>query len=284
VQGVSLPGAQSPFLSVVVPFYNGLDELELTLAGLARQDMPAQHFEVIIAEDGSPISPRKLASSFDTLQVRFVRIDRDGFRLSTARNAALRIAQNIVLLLDFDCVPKPSHLSSHAEVLTRDPLAVTVGLRRFVDGRQLSRGAIESGETWWDSLDDVPSISNRGSAIDKRLGDLDRISDLPFPCNLFHGCNVGFRRGFALEVGLFSERFNGAHGYEDIEFAYRLQRQGARFAAVNSPVFHLENEIVDAYARREGQVRNYAVLSELCPDLVAHRRSLHRPEIAGKRQ
>lgn len=266
------PAALQPATaSVVVPFYKGLDELELTLSGLASQVCGSPHFDVIVAEDGSPRSPRHLARRFPELDLRFVRIERDGFRLATARNEALALAQTLVLLLDFDCVPTPTHVQTHVLALASDPQRVTVGLRRFVDPSGVSSELVRSGQRWWDDLEEIQSISNPDSVIDKRTGLIERIADLEFPCNLFHGCNVGFWRSTAARVGFFDERFNGAHGYEDIEFAYRLQRSGCRFAFVNAPVFHLENDVVDVDARRRGRHRNLALLGELCPDLVAHR-------------
>lgn len=266
-----------PQVSVVVPFYVGLENLEFTLAGLDAQAPGTPPFEVIIAEDGSPLSPRHLALTFGRLKVRFARIERDGFRLATARNEAIIQARPLVLLLDFDCVPTPEHVMIHVRAMGSDPLCVTVGLRRFVHPRQLNRGLIESGSEWWNGLEDVESISNpSGSMLDKRAGLLERISELPYPCNLFHGCNVGFRRATAVDVGMFDERFNGAHGYEDIEFAYRLQRRGARFVFVDAPVFHVENQIVDVEARRRGRERNLALLAQLCPDLIVHRGDFRR--------
>ncbi len=273
---MSTDRAIEPQVSVIVPFYVGLDSLELTLAGLDAQVAGTPPFEVIIAEDGSPTSPRPLARTFGRLRVRFARIERDGFRLATVRNEAIIRARPLVLLLDFDCVPTPEHVLIHVRALVSDPLCATVGLRRFVHARQLNRGVIESGRRWWDILDDIESISNPGLVFDKRSGLLERISDRPYPCNLFHGCNVGFRRATAVYVGMFDERFNGAHGYEDIEFAYRLQRHGARFVFVDAPVFHLENQVVDVEARRRGRARNLALLAQLCPDLIAHRRDLPR--------
>ena len=121
-----------PQISVIVPFYMGLDELELTLAGLDKQSPETPPFEVIVAEDGSPVSSRRLARTFDRLRVRFVRIERDGFRLATARNAALVQARSIVLMLDFDCVPGPRHVIAHVSTLKSNRSFVTVALSTLV--------------------------------------------------------------------------------------------------------------------------------------------------------
>jgi GT2 family glycosyltransferase len=120
-------------------------------------------------------------------------------------------------------------------------------------------------------VDPVPSISSGGSALDKRIGEIEDIATHPCPSNLFHGCNVGFWRATAQEVGLFNEKFNGAPCYEDLEFAWRLQQVGARFAYVDAPVFHQENAVVGKTQRIKGAVRNYATLSGLAPGLVEFR-------------
>lgn len=268
-------GGPGTYVSVVVPFFTGLGELGLTLAGLANQSVPSDEFEVIVAEDGSPSTSEELIVSFPDLNLRRIWIPRRPYQLSTVRNLAIRAASGpLTILLDFDCIPLPTHIAVHRRLLESGPGCVSVGPRKFIDAGTLGRADILGDRAWWESLEDVPSISNGGRRMDKRLDDLPGIAGHPFPCNLFHGCNVGFWRVPALEVGLFDERFNGAHGYEDIEFAYRMQRGGARFAHADLPVLHQENEVVDRAARQAGRIRNYALLRELAPELVAFREQL----------
>jgi chondroitin synthase len=258
-------------VSVVVPFFRGMEYLDRTLAGLSRQSLPSRYWEVVISEDGSPEPTNALINTYSGINVRRVRIERNGFRLATARNGAIQSSlAPIILLLDFDCVPLPTHVERHLALLRASRFTATVGLRRFVDLNSVEVPQILH-ETWWESVEDVPSISSGGLAWDKRIDEIEDIATHPCPSNLFHGCNVGFWRATAQEVGLFNEEFNGAHGYEDLEFAWRLQQAGVRFAYVGTPVFHQENLVVGEDQRSEGRVRNYATLARLAPGLVEFR-------------
>jgi chondroitin synthase len=258
-------------ISVVIPFFDGMDYLDRTLAGLLRQSLPSCLWEVIISEDGSPNSTCRLINKYRSMNVRRVRIERNGFRLATARNVAIRSSLGpIITMLDFDCVPLPTHLENHLALLNDSRLVATVGLRKFVDLSSIHAKEIATKD-WWAEVHKIPSISAGGSSEDKRTGEIEGIATHPCPSNLFHGCNVGFWRSTAEERGLFSEEFNGAHGYEDLEFAWRLQLAGVRFAFVDAPVYHQENEIVGVRQRVEGQSRNYAVLVRLAHGLVEFR-------------
>lgn len=259
-------------LSVVIPFYAGLQYLDRTLAGLCRQTVSAKLWEVIISEDGGPETTHELIERHP-IPIRRIRIDRNGYRLATVRNVAIQASQApLILLLDFDCVPLASHIECHLRRLRRSRSTTTVGLRRFVDLSSLARADILQTD-WWRLVRDVPSISSGGLIMDKRIKDIRKIGTHPFPSNLFHGCNVGFWRSTAEQIGLFREEFNGAHGYEDLEFGWRLQQAGARFAYVDAPVFHQENSIVGCHQRAIGRRRNYAVLARLAPRLVEFRES-----------
>ena len=45
-------GPATPEVSVVVTHYDAPDRLALVLAGLAAQTLPADRFEVVVADDG----------------------------------------------------------------------------------------------------------------------------------------------------------------------------------------------------------------------------------------
>lgn len=258
-------------VSIIVPFYSGLDYLDRTLAGLSRQTLAPHLWEVIISEDGGPESTAVLMRKYPTISIRRVRIERRGFRLATVRNVAIHASQApIILLLDFDCVPLQTHIECHLKTLRLSRRTATVGLRRFVNLDSMQADDILQ-DNWWTLLADVPSVSSGGLTRDKRTKDIGTIATHPCPSNLFHGCNVGFWRAMAQRVGLFNEAFNGAHGYEDLEFGWRLQSAGVRFAFVAAPVFHQENSVVELHDRINGRIRNYSILAALAPSLVEFR-------------
>jgi glycosyltransferase involved in cell wall biosynthesis len=260
-----------PAVSVVVPFYSGLEYLERTIAGLSRQTLDVDQWELIVAEDGAVERTDRVLRKYPRMQIRRVSIPRKGFRLASVRNAAvLAAAGPLIVMLDFDCVPLPDHLEKHVSLLRAESATATVGIRRFTDLSHVPAGEIVRGE-WWEHAVDIPSISNRGQSIDKRVGEIEQIAEHRCPSNLFHGCNVGFWRESAIDVGLFSEAFNGSHGYEDIQFAWRLQTAGVAFRYVDTPVFHQENAVVSSHDRAVGRLRNYSILAELVPELVEFR-------------
>ncbi|MDN5764727.1 MAG: glycosyltransferase [Humibacillus sp.] len=119
-----------PFLSVVVPSFEGAEQLDRLLAALELQTMGHDHFEVVIADDGSPQPPEPGGRPF---RVRVVGQADLGFRAAAARNlGAQAAAGDVIVFLDQDCVPSPRYLERVTQH-TNDGWNLTVGRRRHVD-------------------------------------------------------------------------------------------------------------------------------------------------------
>ncbi len=133
-------------LSVVIAAYNHGQILELTLQSLARQTLPAEEFEIIVADDGSqpPLAP--VAQRFaDRLQLVYLRHEPNRGR-TYARNRAIDAARgDVVLFLDADSYAHPSllqqHHDFHAQRAGRP--GVFVGRRHEIDWAAL--GALRAG-------------------------------------------------------------------------------------------------------------------------------------------
>ena len=82
-------------VSVVVPYYRDQEGLDRLLAALARQTMPAERFEVVVADDGSSRPPRIPHGLPFGVQV--VRQADRGFRASAARAMGSRRSAGSVL-------------------------------------------------------------------------------------------------------------------------------------------------------------------------------------------
>lgn len=246
-------------VSVVIPFFTGSSILARTLASVARQDYPRDAIEVVIAHDGSTEDIRELALDIlGDIALREVWISRRGYRLASARNAAIRCASHeTIILIDFDIVVPDALVAAHVARQLEGRPALGFGLRRFVDLSDVDYRAVKAGEVRLDALPAVASISNRLGTTDKRSAELALLPHHPFPCNLCHGCNLAFSRGMAIGVGLFDEAFNGNSNYEDIEFAHRMWLAGAEIVYVpDATVYHQENEVVDYDVRRQGMSAN----------------------------
>jgi len=59
-----LHGKMSPSFSIIIPTYNRPEQLVVCLEALTKLNYPADHFEVIIVDDGSEISPDRVVASF----------------------------------------------------------------------------------------------------------------------------------------------------------------------------------------------------------------------------
>jgi cellulose synthase/poly-beta-1,6-N-acetylglucosamine synthase-like glycosyltransferase len=276
---LSLSDPDDILVSVVVPFYKGIDELARCLAGLSSQNYPSSSFEVIVTVDGTSLKePLTLCNTLLGRRIahKVVGIPRDGYRLATARNNGINAAAgDLIILLDFDIVTKSTFIQAHVKWHRVGTPIITFGLRHFRDLTKTTVEDVASGSVDLASLPSVKSISNRLRDTDARTNELGWIHDHPAPYNLGHGFNLGFRRAHAIKAGLFDEIFNGASNYEDIEFCYRMwSRVGCQIVHVpECGVFHQENEVVTHSERTAGMEVNRKKLYALVPELVEYRRA-----------
>ena len=196
-----------PFFSVVMPTHQRLRSLQRTLTALAGQDYPPDRLELIVVcdgcTDGSAQMVRDLRLPFATTV-----IEQANQGPAAARNSALKVARGpYVLFLDDDVVAQPGLLMEHAG-------AQAGALDRVVIGALLPPPRSRSPWVAWE----LESVVRQYDAMERgeyRAGPrqfytgnasapLERIRTAG-------GFDVGFRRA------------------EDVELAFRLQRQGLHF-------------------------------------------------------
>jgi len=217
------PRSSSPEarVSVVVPFYERQDQLDRLLAGLDLQTLPASHFEVVIADDGSNVGPRAGERDFATTVVR--QAD-DGFRLAAARNlGASAAAGDVLVFLDQDCVPAPDYLEKVLSVTTT-PWDLTVGHRLHAE---LDGWTGEAVRDWLRGDAEPPDLIDEPAwLLDgyERTADLTRPDDRAY--QLVIGAAVSVSRHLHEELGGFDETFR-AYGGEDWDYGHRAHVAGA---------------------------------------------------------
>lgn len=237
---VDLPAAEifepSQPVSVIVPYFEAPDELELTLAALETQTYPRDLFEVIVVDDGSrpALAPPCSATSLDP---RVVRQQRRGFGLARARNTGARAAKHdILVFLDGDVLPDADMLKEHARWHHAVSDAVTVGFCHYVsthgvdaDGIRKRSGSLRamfadrpSDPAW---THDFLRISDRMTASERGV------------FRVVTGGNFGVRKAFYLSFGGCDETFV-RYGSEDTEFGYRAFAHGALLVPMPSHAFH----------------------------------------------
>lgn len=116
-----------PRFSIVIPSYDRPTELQSCLASLTALEYPADRFEVIVVDDGSPtpIAP-VVADASRPYTIEVLRRARKG--PAAARNAALEVAggEYVAFTAD-DCRPRPTWLSALASRFAADPSIAVAG-------------------------------------------------------------------------------------------------------------------------------------------------------------
>ncbi len=211
-----------PRVSIVVPTYNRSASLQRLLLALPDQTLPASDFEVVIVDDGSAdATPELLRTLTVPYVLRSLRQANQG--PAAARNLGVKeAAAELIVFLDDDTVPLPDLLEQHLRVHQANPDAVVIG--PMVAPVDWPRPA---WVRWEEEILDVQYQA-------MLAGD--------FECTprQFYTANASLSRARFLAAGGFDSTFKRA---EDVEMAYRMRDQGARF------IFHAE-AVVHHYAER----------------------------------
>ncbi|GIH07815.1 hypothetical protein Rhe02_58820 [Rhizocola hellebori] len=235
-----------PLVSVVIPTYNRADELRETLTSLTAQRLAAQHFEVVVADDGSSDSTAEMARSFESrLALRYHYQEDRGARAALARNSGARLATAEVLaFLDAGTIAGPDfvqgHLDQHAEGgPPRVVIGYTYGYRPFdpTPGLAQNVAALSADEVRALYGDDPSFQDTRHRQF--AMVDFD-VHALPLPWIMSWTVNLSVRAEQFWRVGGFDEDFTG-WGAEDLDLGLRLYKAGTRFVlgraawAIESP-------------------------------------------------
>lgn len=191
-----MPG---PSASVVISTYNRPRRLAALLAGLRRQTLSPDSFEVIVVDNGSgPQTGAQLGREQDSggLQLRILRHERT-LGPAGGRNAGWRASSAaLVAFIDDDCVPRADWLERGLEVA------------------QSSTGAIVQGRTVPDPAEQSKEGIFSRSVRVERLG--------PW----YETCNIFYPRTVLKRLGGFDESFGLKPAGEDTDLAWRALGAG----------------------------------------------------------
>ncbi|MCP5190683.1 MAG: glycosyltransferase [Pseudomonadales bacterium] len=185
-----------PFVSVVIPALNCIQEVDDCIAALQAQDYPADRFEIIVADNGSTDGT---AERVQALGVQLERMPEKG--RSKAQNAGLKVARGeIILTTDMGCIARPNWISNVVACF-RDPMVGCVAgdIAMLPTGDNLAL-RFQARKRYMSPL----------HALKRR-----RLPFLPFA----DGANASFRRAVFDEIGGFESSFFKA---ADVEICYRI--------------------------------------------------------------
>ena len=212
-------------VSVVVPYYEAPEALELTLAALAGQTYPRDLFEVIVVDDGSKTPLERPEGT--GLDLRVVHQEDLGFGLARARNTGARAARHGVLVfLDCDMMPEAGCLAAHARWHHVLSDVLTLGFRAHVEVDGVDAAMVLGrGGSLEELFSDRPAERPEWVEFHMvRTNELTSTADDLF--RVVTGGNLGISREFFETVGGFDESFT-RWGAEDTEFGYRAYTRGA---------------------------------------------------------
>lgn len=196
---------QQPHVSVVIPHYNDLKRLDLCLDALSRQSLPAEQFEIIVADNGSPAGEAAVADAIAG-RARLVTALEKG--AGPARNAGVAASRTPLLAFtDSDCVPEPGWLAAGIAMLDQADL---------VGGRMTVATGTDAPLSGAEAFESVFAFDNR-NYVEKK--------GFTVTANLF--CS----RAVFDKVGPFRVRVA-----EDMEWCQRAGNMGLRLAYAEAAV------------------------------------------------
>ena len=238
-------------ISILLATYNWPQALKLCLESLATQT--DRQFEIIIADDGSTESTKKIIEAFKASQaipITHLWQEDEGFRKTKILNQAIAAAHGSYLIfLDGDCIVQPDFVANH-RALAQSGFLVTGS--RVLLNEKLTQELL----TWshWDF------VRFSSSLLAKRLsGEINKYWPLrikfgngswrdykKFVWRRIKGCNMACWKADAESINGFDETMTG-WGHEDADFIFRLQRHHIqrKSGSWSTEVLHLFHKIND---------------------------------------
>jgi glycosyltransferase involved in cell wall biosynthesis len=193
-------------ISVVIPTYNRLATLQYVIPALLAQDLPAQEFEIVVADSLSNDGTAEYLAGMATQAPYLRHLPGPYTGRASARNAGIAAAAApLVLFTDADIIAAPDLLTRH--------------LARH--GRPGGPRAVVGLEIQVNSYDEYLRKSAHRSAGDELHPRSRKTLDWLY----FLTGNASAPRAELDRVGRFDEDFTG-YGHEDLELGYRLKHAG----------------------------------------------------------
>jgi glycosyltransferase involved in cell wall biosynthesis len=117
--------SDKPFMSVIIPVYNGGVTIERALKSLLAQDYPSDRYEIIVVNDGSTDDTADVVAMFPA--VRYEELPCN-MGIPAAQNAGLKAAKgDIYVSFNDDCQAAPDYLSQLARGYDELPRPMGIG-------------------------------------------------------------------------------------------------------------------------------------------------------------
>jgi glycosyltransferase involved in cell wall biosynthesis len=236
-----------PKASIIIAFYNNIDNLRIVLAGLERQT--ATDFEVVIADDGSRaevVAEIKQIQQQSSLTIRHLWQEDSGWQKNVMLNkAVVAAAADYLIFIDGDCIPDDRFVAEH---LNSSQLRFALCGRRVYLSNKISKALTPKSVRDGYFNKNYLRLFTTGQT---RHGEKMIFARIPFIARYinkkhrdFWGCNFSIYKADLLAVNGFDERFVTPGIGEDIDVYRRLLLTGRSTKSVvaSALVYHLDHK------------------------------------------
>ena len=201
--------------SVIIPAYNCLPLLMITIQSLEKQDLPYSEFEVIVVDDCSSDGAKDFLLSYKGNMNLIPLINEENLGRAKSRNRGIEhVGGEKIIFIDADMEFRPDFLSKHLSLHKDKPIA-TVGSVVFHPG--LEKNGL------------MRYFEKRGAA---KLE-----PGQPIPGRYFLSGNSCVPASVVREIGGFDEGFQ-AYGGEDLEFGLRVAEKVQLYYVPEAVTYH----------------------------------------------
>ena len=200
-------------LTVIIPTKNRAAKLAATLECLCRQALDAQHFEIVVVDNGSSDQTEEALGKFVN-RFPFWKVVREPTPgAAAARNRGFEVSSGeIILFLDDDILADPWLLEEHLKFHDQFAGVAVLGTIRYQ----------------WDTQNGkISPLVQLFIEHPEFLQSFDFRDPTNVPFLHFYTGNLSIPRSLFARVGGFDESFS-FYGFEDIDFGYRLTQLGHR--------------------------------------------------------
>jgi glycosyltransferase involved in cell wall biosynthesis len=219
--------------SVIIPAYNASGSIEACLNALLHQTVPRSDYEIIVVDDGATDRTREIIEEYPDVRL----LSQPNRGPAAARNLGVSHAKGeLALFTDADCVPSDNWIEAITEPFADPEIAGAKGAYRTGQKELMARFVQIEYESKYDKM-----------SKDRYIDFVDTYS-------------AAYRKTvFANDHG-FDPVFPMASG-EDVEFSYRLAREGHKMVFVpGAVVYHRHVDSILRYWCRKYHVGYWRVM------------------------
>jgi glycosyltransferase involved in cell wall biosynthesis len=252
--------------SIIISFYNRVDQLRLILAALERQTF--SDFEVIISDDGSNEEAVNQVNEIikqSKLSIKHVWHPDKGFNKTKILNKSIiRTDSDYIIFIDGDCIPAIHFIEDHLKYSEEN--RVVVGRRVELSdaiSKEITREYISSksfDRLWLKALVNSFKRETRKAEEGIRISSKWLNEKLGTTNKGILGCNFSLYKKVLINLNGFDERYIHPGVGEDTEIKERLKNGGyeifkPKFALVQFHLWHKKQS-------REGEKEGFRLLEE----------------------